>query len=69
VVGNPCLKGAFIRNSGGVIKAAAMVGLRLMAQFERDLPNCNRYLPISSDKDKPLGKRMRTETILTFVPA
>jgi hypothetical protein len=69
VVGNSCLKGAFIRNSGGVIKAAAMVGLRLMAQFERDLPNCNRYLPISSDKDKPLGKRMRTETILTFVPA
>jgi SAM-dependent methyltransferase len=69
VVGNSCLKGAFIQNSGGVIKAASMVGLRLIAQFERDLPNCSRYLPISPDKDEPLGKRMRTETILTFVPA
>ena len=42
-----------------------MVGLRLVEHFERDLPNCNRYLPISPDKDEPLGKRMRTETILT----
>ena len=69
IVGNSCLKGTFIRNSDGVIKAGSMVGLRLCRQVERELPRQNRYLPIPSDKKTPLGNRMRTETILTFVPA
>jgi hypothetical protein len=69
VVGNSCLKGIFIRNSDGVIKAASMVGLRLLRQVERELLMRSRYLPMPADADKPLGKRMRTETILTFVPA
>ncbi len=68
VVGNSCLNGAFVRNSDGVIKAASMVGLRLLSQVERELPIQNRYLPMPTDNKKPLGKRMRTETILTFVP-
>jgi SAM-dependent methyltransferase len=63
VVGNSCLKGAFIRNSNGVAMAGAMVGLRLSAEVERLLPDRNRYLPMSSG---PLDKRMRTETILTL---
>ncbi len=69
VVGNSCLKRVFIRNSDGVIKAASMVGLRLLQQAERELPNSSRYLPMPLDMDEPLGKRMRTETILTFAPA
>ena len=68
IVGNSCLKGTFIRNSDGVIKAGSMVGLRLFRQDERELPTQNRYLPIPLDKKMPLGNRMRTETILTFVP-
>jgi hypothetical protein len=69
VVGNSCLKGVFIRNSDGLIKAAEMVGLRLLHQVERELPIRKRYLPMPVNANKPLGKRMKTETILTFVPA
>jgi DNA methylase len=69
VVGNSCLKGTFIRNSDGVIRAARMVGLKLRRQVERELPTSSRYLPIPAGRDQPLGKRMRTETILSFAPA
>ncbi len=68
VVGNSCLKGTFIRNSDGVIKAARMVGLKLRRQVERELPTSSRYLPIPNGRDQPLGKRMRTESIMSFAP-
>jgi hypothetical protein len=63
VVGNSCLKGSFIRNSDGVAKAGAMVGMQLLSAVERPLPDQNRYLPLSAG---PLDKRMRTETILSL---
>lgn len=66
VIGNSCLKGEFIRNSDGIIEAGKRVGLRLANEIERDLPITSRYLPIPKGQDVPLGKRMRTETILTF---
>jgi len=69
IVGNSCLKGQFIRNSEGVTRAGKMVGLRLRAKVERELPHRNRYLPMPAAGEGPLGKRMRTETILTFSPA
>ncbi len=69
VIGDCCLKGVFIRNSEGVRKAAEMVGLRLCDKSERELPVKSRYLPIPKTTETPLGKRLRTETILTFVPA
>jgi hypothetical protein len=64
VVGNSCLKGIFIRNADAVAKAAELLGLNLVKSYERELPNRNRYLPITTSGS--LGKRMRTETILTF---
>jgi SAM-dependent methyltransferase len=63
VVGNSCLRGVFIRNSGAVALAARFAGLALISESERSLPTQNRYLPMTSE---PLGKRMRTETILSF---
>jgi DNA modification methylase len=66
VVGNSCLKGAFIRNSNGVVRAAFMVGLKLTHKIERQLPVQHRYLPMPRSSDVPLGKRMRTESVLTF---
>lgn len=66
VVGNSCLKGSFIKNSGGVARAGAMVGLRLVRQVERALPDRSRYLPIPTEANAPLGRRIRTESILTF---
>lgn len=67
VVGNSCLKGVFIKNSEGIARAASMVGLKLVSQVERDLPAQSRYLPMPKHLDRPLGKRMRTENILTFL--
>lgn len=66
VVGNSCLKGVFVKNSKGVIKAAAAVGLKLIREVERELPAQHRYLPMPHASEVPLGKRMRTETVLTF---
>ena len=66
IVGNSCLKGQFIRNSEGVARAGGSVGLKLRAKTERELPAASRYLPMPTDADGPLGKRMRTETVLTF---
>lgn len=66
VVGNSCLKGTFIKNADGVASAGTLLGLREMARSERDLPQGSRYLPTTGAS---LGKRMRTETVLTFAAA
>ncbi|WP_211099740.1 class I SAM-dependent methyltransferase [Azospirillum agricola] len=63
VVGNSCLRGIFIRNSAAITVAARFAGLTLTGETERPLPTQSRYLPMTS---VPLGKRMRTETILSF---
>ena len=65
VVGNSCLKGTFVRNAAGVTEAALMVGLTPTITSERSLPENKRYLPITAGGS--LGKRIRTETISTFV--
>jgi hypothetical protein len=69
VVGNSCLKGCFIQNSEGVARAASLVGLRLLRKVERELPSQYRYLPTPSDAHTPLGRRMKTEAVLTFTHA
>lgn len=66
VVGNSCLRGVFVRNSAAVAVAARFAGLTLIGETERPLPTQSRYLPMTS---VPLGKRMRTETILSFARA
>jgi hypothetical protein len=66
VVGNSCLKNVFINNAGGIVKAASQVGLKLVSSTERELPDSKRYLPMPSKRTAALGRRMRTETILTF---
>jgi hypothetical protein len=66
VVGDSCLKGTFIRNSKGVVCAARMVGLGLDRKVVRKLPLQRRYLPLPAGNDAPLGRRMRTESILSF---
>lgn len=63
VVGNSCLKGVFIQNAAGVAQAAELFGLKEISRSERDLPTSSRYLPITGEA---LGKRMRTETVLSF---
>lgn len=67
VVGNCTTRGIFINNAAGVAKAAIIAGLKLNNQTERDLPPGNRYLPTPTDVTKPLGNRMRTETVMEFI--
>src|SRR5690606_6204681 len=64
VVGNSCLKDVFISNSEGLATAAIVAGLTEVRRSERPLPERHRYLPTPALGS--LGKRMRTETILTF---
>lgn len=67
VVGDSCLRGIFISNSEAVITAAQLNGLKVINRFKRELPTKSRYLPLT--KIGALGKRMRTETILSMEPA
>jgi len=65
VVGNSCLRGVFIKNATAIETAAELCGLRMTNRIERALPQQSRYLPV--DTDSALGKRMRTEIILSFI--
>lgn len=69
VVGNSCLKDVFISNSRGLHVAARLSGLCLLDERERALPTGSRYLPMPTDNSSALGRRMRTETVLTFRPS
>jgi hypothetical protein len=69
VVGNSCLKGTFIKNSAGVCAAALASGLQCDDESIRALPDSSRYLPTPKSIETKLGKRMRTESILTFTHA
>lgn len=64
VVGNSCLKGTYVQNSGALAKAGELLGLGTPKTYERDLPAGSRYLP--TPKEGALSKRMRKEVILTF---
>jgi hypothetical protein len=68
VVGNSCLKGIFVENALAVTAAAKRVGLIPSDQYERPLPANRRYLPPPTTRDSSdLRKRMRTESVLSFV--
>lgn len=64
VMGNSCLQGVYIENSGALAKAGELLGLGMPETHERELPSGSRYLPTPSSGS--LSKRMRKEVILTF---
>lgn len=66
VVGNSCLRGVFIKNSSAVAVASQLLGLKLVDEAERELPESSRYLPITVERDNSIGRRMRTEMVMTF---
>ncbi len=68
VIGNSCLHGVFIRNALAIILLAERIGFKRVREEERELPPNRRYLPPPSVSEQTdLNKRMRTETVLTFV--
>ncbi|MDP2367243.1 hypothetical protein [Rhodoferax sp.] len=66
VVGNSCLKDVFVSNARALIAAASLADLELLQKHERALPTASRYLPTPDDNNSALGRRMRTESVLTF---
>ncbi|GAK61104.1 hypothetical protein U27_01002 [Candidatus Vecturithrix granuli] len=68
VVGNSCLSDVFIKNTQAVKNAAQLLGLELLEEQKRELPPNRRYLPPpTQQKGSALRKRMRTESVLTFM--
>lgn len=67
VVGNSCVDGVYIQNSKIINRAADIHGFTLKERTWRKIPENRRYLPPpNNDEKSSLGKRMRTEVILTF---
>lgn len=66
VVGNSNIAGVPISNADINEASARKVGFKLTKRFDRDLPAQSRYLPTPKEDDTTLGRRMRTETVLSF---
>jgi hypothetical protein len=66
VVGNSNIAGVAVSNADINASSATMAGFSLVELFERALPTQSRYLPTPKGEGTALGRRMRTETVLTF---
>ena len=66
VVGNNTVRGTFIRNSLIVEELAGMAGLECIDRHCRELPANRRYLPPPLTQTTALGKRIRSEIVLTM---
>ncbi|MET3665529.1 hypothetical protein [Caulobacter sp. 1776] len=67
VVGNSNIAGVQVSNADINHVSATKVGFTLTNRFDRALPSQSRYLPTPKGESNALGRRMRTETVLTFV--
>jgi hypothetical protein len=68
VIGNSCLRGIFIENAAVIDTMAREMGFDLLSRRDRNLLPARRYLPPPSNLTvSDFNKRMRTETILTYV--
>jgi hypothetical protein len=66
VVGNSTLRGNYIRNDVIVQQAMESAGFREINRYEREIPANRRYMAINTRQESTLGKRMRTEVVLTM---
>lgn len=68
VIGNSCLSGVFIKNTQAIRNAAQIIGFEFIEEWDRNLPANRRYLPPPTTSiESDFGKRMRTESVMTFV--
>jgi hypothetical protein len=68
VIGNSTLRGVFVENARIVSAVAELAGFRLAGRHERELPPSRRYLPPPGNRgNSDLERRMRTETILSYI--
>ena len=69
VLGNSFLRGARINNAGLIEVLAGQNGFRVHNRRTREIAARRRYLPPPGQGTASLDTRMRTETVLTFVPS
>lgn len=68
VIGNSTLRGVFVKNAEVVATIAERIGFELIRETERELPPSRRYLPPPRGAGySPLERRMRTETVLSYL--
>lgn len=67
VVGNSTLNNCYIRNSQIFSEAGKVFGLALKHTRKREIPGTSRYLPVPSQGENSLSKRMRHEMVMTFL--
>lgn len=70
VVGNSTHRGVYVENTAVVQAAGLRHGFLLVSTEARAIPESKRYLPPPSDRETSMmGRRMRTETVLTLAKA
>jgi hypothetical protein len=69
VVGNSTLRGNYIQNDAIAQQALSAAGFREIERYEREIPANHRYMPINTLHQSSVGKRMRTEVVLTMEAA
>jgi DNA modification methylase len=68
VIADAYSSGVFIRNTQLLKNAARLAGLELLSERERQIPANKRYLPPPEYLTKSsLDKRMKTESVITFL--
>ena len=67
VVGNSTHRGVYVQNTAVVETAGRRHGFSLVSAESRTIPESKRYLPPPSAREgSAMGRRMRTETVLTL---
>ena len=67
VIGNSRVRGHEIKNSELLISAAQQSGFNIVGHSVREIPENRRYMPLLNSRESALSKRMKTESIYTFV--
>jgi hypothetical protein len=66
VIGDSCHKGIVIPNADYFSISGGLLGLKLVERMDRDLPLKSRYLPVPTNSNNSLARRMTKETVLSF---
>jgi DNA modification methylase len=70
VVGNSSLRGNYIRNDLITQRALEHFGFSLEQRLEREIPASSRYMAMSSSRgESSIGRRMRSEVVMTMTGA
>ena len=67
VVANSNIKNSIVDNSNIVRLLAESLGFELRENIIREIPSQGRYLPVSLNGTNPLDKRMKQESVMTFI--